>query len=96
MKSIFAPIMLFGLFTTAGCSDPPGTGGPSEVVASTPRGGVVRFSGVLVLDAVGKAQGFCANSTTTSGVPMNAVPIGFYKIGVDTMGRDQIMTFECK
>ena len=88
--------MCFAAISIAGCGDPPGTGGPSEVVASTPRGGIVRFSGVLVLDAVEKAQAFCGNLTSTSGVRLNAVPTGFYKIGVDAEGRDQVMTFECK
>ena len=91
MKTILLTLMFFWALTMGGCSEPPGTDGPSEVVAYTPRGGIVRFSGVLVGGVIQKAQDYCLRFDGR-----NAVPIGFYKIGIDTEGRDQIMTFECK
>ena len=55
-----------------------------QVVASTPRGGVVRFTGLFVGDAVFVAQRHCFK------LGLNAVPLGFFP-----SGPEQLMTFEC-
>jgi hypothetical protein len=79
----------------AGCdglrSQPAGQLGVAEVTAGSDAGGLVRFSGVMAGVAFDAAEHHCRQFQLKS-----AVPISFYKIGVDTKGRDQIMTFECK
>jgi hypothetical protein len=90
-RAITAALLVVVALSLVGCDKPPGTGGLSEVVAETPAGGIVRFSGVLVGDLIRDAQKSCQKYSEK-----NAVPISFYKIGVDTLGRDQVMTFECK
>ncbi len=89
-RSLTSALLTLAALSLVGCGKPPGTGGVS-LVASTPAGGVVRFSGVLVGDPMIKAQTSCQEYSEK-----NAVPIGFYKIGVDILSRDQFMTFECK
>jgi hypothetical protein len=79
----------------AGCeelrSHPAGQVGVAEVTSVSGGGGLVRFSGVMAGIALDAAEQHCIQMRQKS-----AVPISFYKIGADTMGRDQIMTFECK
>lgn len=57
---------------------------PALVAASTPRGGVVRFTGPLVGEAVIVAQRHCFD------LDMHAVPLGFFP-----SGAEQLMTFQC-
>ena len=92
-RSLTSALLTLAALSLVGCGkpQPPGTGGLSEVVAETPAGGIVRFSGVLVGDLVNKAQTSCRKYSEK-----NAAPISFYKIGIDTLGRDHVMTFECK
>lgn len=70
---------------------PDGWVGTAEVTSFTSVGGLVRFSGVMAGIAVDAASEHCREFSQKS-----ALPLSFYKIGPDTMGRDQIMTFECK
>ena len=56
----------------------------AHVTASTPRGGVVRFTGLLIGDAVRVAQRHCSD------LGMHAVPLGFFP-----SGAEQLMTFQC-
>ena len=86
LKYAIAPFIL--LLSLAGCGS--NDSAPAAVVASTPRGGIVRFSGNLVGDPIAQAQRHCFAQD------QSAVPIGFYKIGPDDQKRDQVMTFECK
>jgi hypothetical protein len=62
----------------------------AEVVAYTPRGGIVKFSGNLVYTPLAKAHHLC------SAQGESAVPLGFYTTAPDDQKRDQLMTFECK
>jgi hypothetical protein len=61
------------------------------VVASTPVGGVVRFSGSTIGGVIIQAQEYCARRNRN----YSAVPIGFYRLP-DERGLNQLMTFECK
>ena len=56
----------------------------AQVVASTARGGVVRFTGAYVGEAVIVAQRHCFENK------MHAVPLGFFP-----SGSEQLMTFQC-
>ena len=71
-----------------GCEQKPTT---ATVAVTTGAGGVIRFSGNLVGDPVGKAQEYCFSIDDG----LSAVPISFYKLS-DDAGHDQLMTFECK
>ena len=75
----------------AACGDSPSPPSRAEVVAVTSAGGVVRFSGVLVMDALNKAEADCTRRGWR-----HSVPIGFYDIGADALGRSKLLTFECK
>ena len=76
------------VLAVAGC-DGGSASRPPEVTVSTPRGGVVRFSGALLGDVMIAAQTHCHT------LSMHAVPIGFFTIGKDAAGRDRAMTFQC-
>lgn len=79
-----APILL------SGC-DKPSNMTSGMAIASTPVGGVIRFSGSSIGGAIIQAQEVCALKNRD----LSAVPIGFYKLP-DQDGHDQLMTFECK
>ncbi len=72
----------------SGCEKAPAM---AFVSASTPVGGVVKFSGSLIGDAIVQAQNYCQSLKSEQ----SAIPIGFYT-SQDNDGYDQLMTFECK
>jgi len=80
--------LLFGCNQKTG--DPDGMVGSAEVTSHTSLGGIVRFSGVMAGIAVDAANKHCQM------FDQNALPLSFYKIGPDSLGRDQVMAFECK
>jgi hypothetical protein len=87
--------LTIGSLLVSGCDrvlgETAGKIGEAEVTAGSDAGGLVRFSGVMAGIAFDAAQKHCWQRQQQS-----AVPTSFYKIGPDTKGRDQIMTFECK
>jgi hypothetical protein len=96
MKSQIHLVWLFTLTASllSGCNqktgDPDGMVGTAEVTSHTSVGGIVRFSGVMAGIAVDAADKHCQL------LNQNALPLSFYKIGPDRLGRDQVMTFECR
>jgi len=96
MKSQIHLVWLFTLTAglLSGCNqntgEPDGMVGNAEVTSHTSVGGIVRFSGVMAGIAVDAANKHCQM------FDQNALPLSFYKIGPDRLGRDQVMTFEFK
>jgi len=95
VRPISLVLILITPALVAGCDElrnkSAGQVGVAEVTGGSGAEGLVRFSGVMAGIAFDAAEHPCRQQQQKS-----AVPISFYKIGADAMGRDQIMTFECK